>query len=784
MNDPFDFELEDPLLSSPPANKKRKKLIGLDDLLTDYYKQKSKLVEKESKRAKAPKNYHSDEEEDTKEASLSRLMTKIGGDEDISLWGIQVFGNQKSPPPLIFPELKSCKLLQSFMSDKLNSLVELSTENGNSFLEGLLVHGWLLKLILTRGHVEESILIWTFNLMLYSSKEELRTSACDFWCAILSSKQKDGLQPVKITWIPSYCELRKALEVYGYLNNFASNTEAVHADSGFGGPAQNIRAWLKFVTVFCQLRSKWCMLSTSEVAELLEVIICMFLDRKLQGLMVLLYDSMQSVINYFTDKEWRVFCEKIAKSLASRVPKDLNCLRIVECISGVNTRSKHLRSSVAYQILLSCFDYKAASEEILRLLIQINVKDKSCDLFKMYIYMVLAENWLISNKLIENKPVLNEMWNLYLRNCSCQIASTDLRSFASRESFDGLRLLILIAVVPFALPGTAGCKGLFPSFLPLQSHSYSLERCQIDNMKGERMAKRASFGSIMRKKLSDITNLQTTKTTSQDEKLPEVCQCDKSYVDQLFKERITLMEAIAERNKIIELSGEELQKLRVSLQKLQLQNWNLAHSNSQMLTELHLGREKVKALQHELLCRDALLKARNLERQAKAEVNFQKVGSQAGEQAASNVAGTEDKPCNQDRRRATRSRSTGSSSTCQKVEDKDRVGNKRRCLRRQSARFKSHERELEPTENWFEIEDVKISLTESFGNSICNNDDSTPLHFPTVKEEKEEASCASRSEAGEPRRSSIGRPLRKVKQKVQSYKEVPIKVKMRRTDWA
>lgn len=37
------------------------------------------------------------------------------------------------------------------------------------------------------------------------------------------------------------------------------------------------------------------------------------------------------------------------------------------------------------------------------------------------------------------------------------------------------------------------------------------------------------------------------------------------------------------KSKIIELSGAELQKLRVSVQKLQLQNWNLARSNSQML---------------------------------------------------------------------------------------------------------------------------------------------------------------------------------------------------------
>ena len=43
----------------------RKKVIGLDDLVTDYYKEKSRLIERESKRAKARKSYNSDEEEDT-----------------------------------------------------------------------------------------------------------------------------------------------------------------------------------------------------------------------------------------------------------------------------------------------------------------------------------------------------------------------------------------------------------------------------------------------------------------------------------------------------------------------------------------------------------------------------------------------------------------------------------------------------------------------------------------------------------------------------------------------
>lgn len=42
----------------------RKKLIGLDDLLTDYYKEKSRAIERESKRAKATKCYDSDEDDD------------------------------------------------------------------------------------------------------------------------------------------------------------------------------------------------------------------------------------------------------------------------------------------------------------------------------------------------------------------------------------------------------------------------------------------------------------------------------------------------------------------------------------------------------------------------------------------------------------------------------------------------------------------------------------------------------------------------------------------------
>lgn len=86
-------------------------------------------------------------------------------------------------------------------------------------LEGLLVNGWLSNVVLAKGHVEKSVAMWTFNLsefvcnanllfdthesfflfvplclsVAYSSIEELRTSACDFWCAILSSKNEVNL---------------------------------------------------------------------------------------------------------------------------------------------------------------------------------------------------------------------------------------------------------------------------------------------------------------------------------------------------------------------------------------------------------------------------------------------------------------------------------------------------------------------------------------------------------------------------------------------------------------
>ncbi|XWS29028.1 hypothetical protein CRYUN_Cryun25bG0121600 [Craigia yunnanensis] len=299
-------------------------------------------------------------------------------------------------------------------------------------------------------------------------------------------------------------------------------------------------------------------------------------------------------------------------------------------------------------------------------------------------------------------------------------------------------------------------------------------------MGGERMAKRSSFGSIVRKRLSDITNSQSQpKPSSKEEKPQQIPPASEDYINQLIKEKMTLMKLIEERNKIIELSGTESQNLRICLQKLQLQNWNLAHSNSQMLAELNLGRDRVKALQHELVCKDGLHKAKNQEKKGKADINCQNTGSHGGKQAAEECmpkVNADDKPCTRNRRRNARSQSIGPSTTSQRGGDKEKIENKRRCLRRQSARFKSQERE--PTaENLFEIDDVKFAATQQLDTPM-HEDGPTPLGSSITEEE----SCSPRAETQILKRSSIGRPLRKAVEKVQSYKEVPVNVKLRRKD--
>ncbi|KAJ6984095.1 SHUGOSHIN 2-like [Populus alba x Populus x berolinensis] len=316
-------------------------------------------------------------------------------------------------------------------------------------------------------------------------------------------------------------------------------------------------------------------------------------------------------------------------------------------------------------------------------------------------------------------------------------------------------------------------------------------------MKGERMAKRSSFGNIMRRRLSDITNTQAQhKLVGLMIEQSQISESNEDLINQLLQvkqEKEMLLKLVEERKypllcsfvwllgkKIMgnwrKLSGNKLRDLRMNYQKLQAQNWNLAQSNSQMLAELNLGREKLKALQHEIVCKEALLKAKNLGPQGKAEMNCQNVVSQEvekieEEECVPGAANNDIKHCSRSRRRTARSRSMGPSTTNRQTVEKEKAETKRRCVRRQSAASRSQERE--PAENLFEIEDVRFPVSNSSDKSLKENG-------PTSSSITKEEICKPSNEAQVSHRSSIGRPSRRAAEKVQSYKEVPLNVKMRR----
>ncbi|GFS46094.1 hypothetical protein Acr_00g0100140 [Actinidia rufa] len=397
-----------------------------------------------------------------------------------------------------------------------------------------------------------------------------------------------------------------------------------------------------------------------------------------------------------------------------------------------------------------------------------------------------------------------------------------------------------------------------------------------DKPEVEKTAK-ISFGSVGRKSLGDISNLpQRPKPSIQLDKEQLVSNTIKEYIDQLQKENMILMKLLADRkffhgpiriflfeafinmvdSKIVELSGIELQKLRVGLQKVQQQNLQLAQANSQMLVELNSGKDRLKALHHELGCKNGLLKAKEMELEGKAKIRrCQKVDNQVGTSKSDKAVGSsetdraENKACNTKRKK--QSKSLGP-STLRQVPLKEKNENKRVCSRRQSARFKSEEpestgdvfgmddanlkekseskrtcisrqssrfkyEEAEPTEDPIEIYEAKLK-EKNENRSVCLRRQSArfkseepeptedvfeiddtqfpvcPLHddqmqedglismFSSVKNDDIEDSSAVSVEVQELRRLSIGRPLRLAAKKVQSYKETPLNVKMRRTE--
>ncbi|KAL2525895.1 Shugoshin C terminus [Abeliophyllum distichum] len=235
-------------------------------------------------------------------------------------------------------------------------------------------------------------------------------------------------------------------------------------------------------------------------------------------------------------------------------------------------------------------------------------------------------------------------------------------------------------------------------------------------------ATKPCLGSVPRRKLADIGNLmEKYRPSNQVEKFKSMPSTTKEYIDQLQKENMALVNMMAQRNKIIEQSGVELERLGVKLLKLQEQNQQLAVSNNQMLM--------LKALQHELGCKNGLLIARKLELKERARtrpcqnavmevklIKCKKPGDSSKED------GNDEIPSN-----TKRSLQSNSLVSSKQFESMDKAENKRSYERRQSARFKAEE--VIPIDNLLEIDDRKTP--------VC------PLPHDPVKENGSTSTSAS-----------------------------------------
>ncbi|XP_023550313.1 SHUGOSHIN 2-like isoform X3 [Cucurbita pepo subsp. pepo] len=414
--------------------------------------------------------------------------------------------------------------------------------------------------------------------------------------------------------------------------------------------------------------------------------------------------------------------------------------------------------------------------------------------------------------------------------------------------------------------------------ISLDSKNYGVGASQNMEIAGVKTMKSSKVGGAQRKRLSDISNLKEQPVLQKgDTKQQSSLLKTYEYVDKLQKENMALTKVLAERNRIIEISGNELETLRTNFQKLQQQNLQFAQANSQMLAELNSGKERLKALQHELGCKNGILRSRklDLERKGKA-ATFQPggVGTAGCSEAAESMNTNEgNMPCKTNRRRQSRQESFGTSvlkTEVQKVESKrprrqsarfkteepvaanhiletdnsnsndalqcketsvhraevQKVEGKRPCSRKQSARLKIEEpvatNDLLGIENFnstdasqcretsvlqtevqkvegirpclrrqsarFKLEEpvaIKDSLdtvnSNSTSASLCKEIVCEVKIVPTSSVETEDnGNSTDRSEVQERRRTSVGRPLRRAAEKIQSYKEIPLNVKMRR----
>ncbi|KAH7691977.1 Shugoshin C-terminal protein [Dioscorea alata] len=306
-----------------------------------------------------------------------------------------------------------------------------------------------------------------------------------------------------------------------------------------------------------------------------------------------------------------------------------------------------------------------------------------------------------------------------------------------------------------------------------------------------------------RKQLSDITNtvdsVRRGRFDGGGEENAKALSCSSSsdHVAHLLKENAALLKVIGDKDKVIEMNGIELQKLRVSLQKASLQNAHLAQTNSMMLAELNFSKERLRALQHEMGCTMAALKSKTVELEEEKLAKKQCLTISTKEEKltkkqCSMMNTEEEKPTKMQCPIMSIASIVEANTKCANTTDvaptvanKEARNTSRKCplegksltstamIQQAAGKEKDDWRssdleseQCEPTENSFVMKDVVLDSSAISSEKEQNNKNiSQPLY-----------------ENQEIRRTSVGRPMRKAAKKVSSYKEIPLNIKMRRED--
>ncbi|KAM0854813.1 hypothetical protein ACQ4PT_050195 [Festuca glaucescens] len=288
-------------------------------------------------------------------------------------------------------------------------------------------------------------------------------------------------------------------------------------------------------------------------------------------------------------------------------------------------------------------------------------------------------------------------------------------------------------------------------------HANPIQAAGTQTRNAAAMAVMRKLPAARRKTLCDITNLrQPLAAAAAEEGQQEGSRCadGAEAVARLVRENSDLVRLLEERDKFIEVSGAEMQNLRLA-------NWQLAQANSQMLAELNLGKHRLKSLQHELTCSRAALKVKSSELEEAKKVirssrqQQQKSANEMARQlAADRAAAAQLKDGDAEPASASATLGPTVAPTKPVAASKER----------ESAQRRKSMRTPQPSgrrEDLFEIEDVQLAV--SSGN------------------DRKETAWGQESSTQFPRRSSLGRPLRRATEKVASYKEMPVNIKLRRS---